>query len=342
MNNLTKQIINDISPIILDINFDYLRNKSILITGAAGLLGTYLLATIKILNDEKGFNITTYATTRNSFPAYLKDLVSFHGCHSVVGDITDNTFCSSLPNVDIVVHAAGYGQPGKFMEDKIKTLKLNTYSTFNLFDKLNAGGKFLFLSTSELYNGLSTPPFKESQIGTTNTDNPRSCYIEGKRCGEAICIAKRETGIDAKSVRLSLAYGPGTKPHDQRALNSFIEKALNGKIALMDQGGAKRTYIYVADAIKMIWNILLAGKDAIYNIGGDSRTTIREVAEKIGTVLDVPVLFPENSQSLDGAPEDVYLDMKKYVTEFGNVLYVDLDVGLQKTIEWQKELYTNY
>ena len=99
----------------------------------------------------------------------------------------------------------------EFMQNPVKTLQLNTSTTLLLFEKLLPGGKFLFISTSELYSGLSHPPFTEQQIGTTNTTHPRACYIEGKRCGEAIVNAFREQGVNAKSARLALAYGPGTE-----------------------------------------------------------------------------------------------------------------------------------
>jgi nucleoside-diphosphate-sugar epimerase len=208
-----------------------------------------------------------------------------------------------------------------------------------LFDKLSKRGKFLFVSSSEIYSGLKKPPFKESEAGITNTTHPRACYIEAKRCAEAICLAYRKKGIDAKAVRLSLAYGPGTRPGDKRVLNSFIEKALTGKIALLDQGEAKRTYCYISDATEIMWNVLLHGKEPIYNVGGNSRTTIRELAEKIGKYLDAPVILPSKIQDMAGAPEDVYLDMTKVQEEFNKIEYVILDEGLKNTIEWQRQLY---
>jgi len=229
------------------------------------------------------------------------------------------------------------------MENPTKTLKLNTLATFILFDKLNTGGKFLFISSSEVYSGNKNFPYKETEIGKTNTDHQRSCYIEAKRCGEAICNAQRIKGINAKSVRLSLAYGPGTKPNDQRVLNSFIQKAIESKeIKLLDKGEAKRTYCYITDAVEIMWHVLLNGKEAIYNIGGESKTTISELAKKIGRYMDVPVIFPKSSENtLSGAPEDVCLDMKKVKNEFNKSNFTSLDEGLKKTIEWQKILYKN-
>ena len=124
-----------------------------------------------------------------------------------------------------------------------------------------------------------------------------------------------------------------------RVLNSFIQKALNGKIALLDDGNARRTYCYVSDAVEILWNVLLSGKDPIYNVGGNSRTTIRSLAEKIGSYLHVPIEIPQRSRTFTDAPEDVFLDMSKVKNEFEKTDYISFDKGLAKTIEWQKILY---
>jgi nucleoside-diphosphate-sugar epimerase len=240
----------------------------------------------------------------------------------------------------MIIHAGGYGQPGKFMIDPMKTLKLNTTLTIKLFEKLKQNGKFLFISSSEVYSGLTKSPFSENQIGTTNTDHPRSCYIEAKRCGEAIVFSARNQGIDAKSVRLSLAYGPGTKKDDKRVINSFIGRALvEKKIDMMDDGSALRTYCYVTDAVEIMWKILLEGKENIYNVGGKSKTTIADLAKLIGKTLKVPVNIPKSNKHLSGAPDDVSLNLDKIKKEFKKTDFVSLEDGMKKTIEWQKELY---
>jgi nucleoside-diphosphate-sugar epimerase len=96
----------------------------------------------------------------------------------------------------------------------------------------------------------------------------------------------------------------------------------------------------VADAVEILWHILLRGQAPIYNIGGFSRTTIAELAEKVGQYLNVPVQFPAEAKALGGAPEDVYLDMRLVEAEFNKTQYIAFDEGLARTIEWQKALYT--
>ncbi|MFZ2975704.1 MAG: NAD-dependent epimerase/dehydratase family protein, partial [Candidatus Moraniibacteriota bacterium] len=213
-------------------------------------------------------------------------------------------------------------------------------ATFATIDKLESGGKYLFISTSEVYSGLPKPPYKENQIGTTNTDHPRSCYIEGKRGGEAIVNAYRARGVSAKSARLALAYGPGTRKDDARVLNNFIQKALTkGKIELMDSGISPRTYLYVADAVEILFDILFKGSDGLYNVGGTSRTTIAKLAKLVGKNTKTPVIIPKDKVGLSGAPTDVRLDMTKAKKEFGKTNFIPLEEGLRRTIDWQRKLY---
>ncbi|MCK4918249.1 MAG: NAD-dependent epimerase/dehydratase family protein [Candidatus Pacebacteria bacterium] len=342
MDKLTKIIENDAKDTCKKIDFTELLGKSIMITGASGLIGTYFLACLKILNDKNPGKIKVIAVMQNESSDHLKSFLNFNNADIYKGDLTNIDFCKELPSADYIIHAAGYGQPGLFMKDPVKTLKLNTLTTYNLFEKLSINGKFLFVSSSEVYSGSPNLPYKETDIGTTNTTHPRSCYIEAKRCGEAICKAYYNLGIEAKSARLSLAYGPGTKKNDSRVINSFIKKAIDGKIELLDEGKAKRTYCYVSDAIEIMWGILFSGKDPIYNVGGKSKTTIGELAKKIGFILNVPVIFPKSStNTIQGAPEDVFLDMSKIEKEFHKNKYIPLDKGLKKTINWQLELYNN-
>lgn len=253
---------------------------------------------------------------------------------------------------DYIVAGAGYGQPQMFSKDKLACININTIEIQKLFRYLKSGGKFLFVSTSEVYSGAPSP-HKETDIGNTTPQHPRACYIEGKRCGEAICMAYKEQGYDVKIARLALAYGPGTKKGDTRVLNQFIEQALTiGEIRMKDNGNALRTYVYVEDAARMMLNILFKGKDTVYNVGGESRTTIKDLASAISSLTKVNFYYnlAVNEDNLikmglspglianEGAPDDVKSDMAKTLGELPMKL-TSLDDGLKKTIEYQKTLY---
>lgn len=310
-----------------------LAGKTILVTGASGLIGTHFLYGLLHCQKHLGLQMDVVGVVRSGVPEHLKPLREY--VYFLPGDLTVARFLEILPRANIIIHAAGYGQPALFMANAQATLKLNTVATFALLDKLLPGGQFLYLSSAEVYSGLAHMPFSEDQIGTTNTTHPRSCYIEAKRCGEAICNAYRAKGIAAKSARQCIAYGPGTRAGDKRVLSVFIRKALEtGAIHLLDQGEAKRTYGYIADAVYMLWRILLEGKDAIYNVGGISYVTILELAQLIGKQLGVSVHTSVTDGGMVGAPSDVRLNLNKFTSEFGPVTFMGLDEGVARTIEW--------
>jgi nucleoside-diphosphate-sugar epimerase len=226
------------------------------------------------------------------------------------------------------------------MANPAATFLLNTAATATLLQKLKPGGSFLYLSSSEIYSGLQKSVLTENDIGTTTPLHPRASYIEGKRGGETICNAFRSQGVRAVSARLALAYGPGTRKGDKRAMNSFIEKALrHGKIELMDAGRAIRTYCHVSDAVELMWQAVLHGTQPVYNIGGHSTVTIGELAQMVGRLTGVPVSFPAQSAEVAGAPEEVRLDLSRPETEFKKTDYINLEDGLRATIEWQRQLY---
>jgi nucleoside-diphosphate-sugar epimerase len=208
---------------------------------------------------------------------------------------------------------------------------------------LEKNGSFLYVSTSEVYSGNKILPHKEEYIGTTDPYHPRASYIEAKRAGETICNIYREMGINASSARLSLAYGPGTKAEDQRVINQFIQRAIiTKKISLQDMGEALRTYCYITDAIEIMLNIIYKGNKSVYNVAGESRTSIADLAKVIGLILKVPVEFPSNILKKDDAPEDVSSSLELIKKDFGKDEFIPLEVGLKNTIEWQKQIYKRF
>ncbi len=285
-------------------------SKTLLITGAYGLVGSTIC---KILERD--------------YPEIEITKIKYD-------ELT--TFYNDLFKYDYILHCAGYGQPQMFGKDKLETIRINTSYLNVLFNRLSKDGKFLFVSTSEVYSG-SPSPHTEDMIGTTTPQHPRACYIEGKRCGEAICMAYKEQGYDVKIARLALAYGPGTKKGDTRVLNQFIEQALTTKVIKMkDTGGQYRTYLYVEDAAQMLLDILFRGKDVVYNVGGISSLRICDLAKMISDLSGSD--WEMGNEPIIGSPESVFLDITKINNEFPRK-YVSIDEGLKKTIEYQKQLY---
>jgi UDP-glucuronate decarboxylase len=327
---------DDVASILRVTDLKFFQGKDVLITGASGLIGIYLSATLQQLQSKGVGPARIFLSTMSgNFPHPVGNSVEV-----IQGDLTKFSVIDALPYFDIIIHAAGYAQPQKFLEKPLLTISLNTTVTMGLISKVNPGGRFLFISSSEVYAGLLNPPFTEDQIGTSRTDHPRSAYIEGKRCGEAITFnANLNKGLTASSCRLSLAYGPGTKFGDTRVLNSFIHQALVlQKITLMDSGEAWRTYCYVSDAVEMCLAVLSDSSGGIYNVAGESRIRIVDLAYAVGKLTNARVILPPKSdaRSLVGSPVDVWLNIEKVLTLSGKRKFVDFQDGLFRTIEWQK------
>lgn len=333
--------------VIASLDFSSLRNKRVLITGASGLIGIHMVSVLKLLNERYDYKMDIWCWVFSNIDSNFTPV--FDGCAVLKSDLTDsrniegvaNTLAETLSGFDVIIHAAGYGQPQKFTSNKIKTIELNTHATTNLFKLLNSEGSFLFCSTSEVYSGINEEAIDETRIGTTLPDHPRACYIEGKRCGEAICQAFSELGYKTKIARISLAYGPGTKSNDARVISNLIDKGLkNGRIEMLDSGSSIRTYGYISDIVEMLYNILLHGKQTVYNVSGNSRVSILELAQKIGEQLNCEVVVPSSeSVGLSGNPKVVNMSIDRYLTEFGNKTFEPIDIGLTNTVNWQRKLH---
>ncbi|MGY3802537.1 NAD-dependent epimerase/dehydratase family protein [Pigmentibacter ruber] len=340
MHKIQSLMEEDALYLINKINYqNFFDGKKILITGASGLIGLNMLVFFDTLLKTGGqFQILAVI---NKSPVNLlkyynfSDKITFKRC-----DLINEISLISENNFDIIIHAACYGQPGKFLENKIDTLKLNSSVLLELYSKLNNDGKFLFISSSEVYSGNENAPYLENQIGTTDPSHSRACYIEGKRFGETVTHIKRSEGILSYSARLSLSYGPGTRANDRRVINEFMRKGiLDKQIALQDQGESLRTYCYVTDAIDILFRILIYGNRCIYNVGGKSTTSIKELAYLIGNNLEVPVYLPEKTVYLTDAPQNVALNLDLIEKDLFKNDFIDFNDGIYKTIEWQKEMY---
>lgn len=327
-------MLEDAQYLTAKINAYHLESKSILITGATGLIGTNLLRYFDNLLKSGGlsFSVTAISKSKNNtkFP-WHKNINFLHG------NLVTNVKELIQEKYEFIFHGASYGQPGKFTKLNMETLMLNGVVTSELLQYMKPGGRFVFFSTSEVYSGSRDFPHEEDHIGSMNLGHERSCYFYGKLFGELIL---RNNCFDISPIiaRVSMCYGPGTKIDDERVLNQFIKSAieLNG-ITLKDKGSATRVYCYVRDMVEMILNVSFNGKRDTYNLSGNSLISIRDLAILIGNMEGVPVHFNSGDNYFLNAPKNVELSTNRYAEEFGVPKYVPLQEGLTKTIAWQKK-----
>lgn len=332
-------LLPEVESALGSVNHEFFRGKKVTLTGSSGLIGTYLLAYFFWLN-RSGYNINVVSISRTAPPLYIAKLIEQGEITHLSLDLTDFKQYEHLPSSDVVIHAAGYAQPTLFMANPAATLTINVAATLALLQAMDSNGTFVYLSSSEIYCGTSAEICKEDECGATTPYHPRSSYIEGKRAGEAACAAYRTKGTRTIALRLGDIYGPGTRKHDQRALNSFIEQALlNHQINLRDQGTAMRTYCYVTDAVESILNILTQGQQQVYNVGGPTFTSIKQLAILIGALTNTSVKLPEINNQIAGSPPTLNIDMQRLNAEFKKNNYISLEDGLRRTIAWQRQMY---
>lgn len=342
MDKIIKQ---DCQEYIKKINLEPIYGKTILITGANGLIGTYLIYMLHMVNIQYGAGIKIIGVSKNFPCEALKDIFAdnYEFCSM---DLNKMEYTDLHYKTDYIIHGATYAQPGKFIRNYLDTIHLNTLVTEKLLKKArNDGARFLFLSSSEIYGepDAQSIPTSEEYPGLCSPVNVRAVYSESKRMGETLCFAyKNFEAADVKIARISMTYGPGIKADDERVLSTFIKQAINGKkIVMLDNGSKVRTFCYIADCALMLLNILVYGSDFVYNVGGKDSISIKRLAEEIcsltGSTLAVELSQQKALQNVKVSPQQVQLDIKKILTEFSLEPLKPFKEGLRRTIEWNLE-----
>lgn len=329
------------------INSEKLREKRVLITGANGLIGSFIADYLNFLNINHDFKIKIYLTSfsEKEKAERIKHLIKEEEVNYFSWDASTEIEKEKIPkNLDYVFFCSGYGQPAKFTKDVVKTSFINTVGVESLLRNLEQNCNFLFLSTSEVYGepDLKNIPTKETYNGNYSLENPRASYICSKRLGEIICSAYKQK-LKIKICRVGLVYGPGTLSSDQRVLQDFIFKSQkNNEISLLDSGSSIRNYLYITDGVEMMLNILLNSKnneEIVYNIGGEFEpVSIYELALKVSNLTSCPVKKNENDENTihKNSPKNVCLSMEKYKKEFPEYgkNFICLNDGIKYVIDW--------
>tara|TARA_E500000331_G_C17011045_1_gene606412 strand:- start:116 stop:763 length:648 start_codon:yes stop_codon:yes gene_type:complete len=206
----------------------------------------------------------------------------------------------------------------------------------NVFKNKNARG--IFLSSSEIYTMNETnSSHKEIDKISLSLEHGRNSYIFGKIAGEMIMNDFKNVGCDIVSARVSLCYGPGHLYDDGRVMSDLTRKAFSNDslIKLFDDGSALRRYLHISDFLIILLNITLFGKKNVYNVGGKEEVSIYDMALHIGKFFNKEIKKGiSNNKISTSAPKNVWVSLKRYEKEFGNINTLSFSDGIEKYLKW--------
>lgn len=308
--------------------------KRVLITGAAGFLGSHLCERF-VKDGYHVIGMDNLITGRLKNIEHLFALANFEFYHHDV-----SKFIHVPGQLDYILHFASPASPIDYLKIPIQTLKVGSLGIHNCLGLAKAkGARLMIASTSEVYGDPSVHPQPESYWGNVNPVGPRGVYDEAKRFQEAITMAYHTYhGLETRIVRIFNTYGPRMRLNDGRVLPAFIGQALRGEdLTIFGDGSQTRSFCYVDDLIEGIVRLLHSDCPDPVNIGNPDEITIGQFAEEIialtGTsqkviYKDLPVDDPKQRQP----------DISKAKTLLGWEPKVDRKEGLQRTYAYFRSL----
>jgi dTDP-glucose 4,6-dehydratase len=303
--------------------------KRVVITGAAGFIGSHLAETL-LDRDYTVIGIDNLLTgdTANISHLHNRDF-SF-----IKHDVTNYIYVDGP--VDYVLHWASPASPIDYLELPIPTLKVGALGTHKALGLAKAkGARFVIASTSEVYGDPLEHPQKETYWGNVNPVGPRGVYDEAKRFAEAMTMAyHRYHGVDTKIVRIFNTYGPRMRLNDGRAVPAFMSQVLrNQDVTVFGDGSQTRSFTYITDLVDGIIKLMLSSENDPVNIGNPVEMTIKEIAETIIKMTGSSSKIVYRPLPTDD-PKQRRPDITRARTLLGWEPKVQLEEGLIKTIEY--------
>ena len=310
-------------------------SKRVVITGAAGFIGSHLSETLL----DRGYSVIGIDSLLTGDTANIAHLAN-RDFTFIKHDVTNYIYVEGP--VHAVLHWASPASPIDYLELPIPTLKvgaLGTHKALGLAKAKNA--RFVLASTSEVYGDPLEHPQKETYWGNVNPIGPRGVYDEAKRFAEAMTTAyRRYHGVDAKIVRIFNTYGPRMRVRDGRAVPAFMSQALkNEDVTIFGSGSQTRSFCYVTDLVDGILRLMESDVHDPVNIGNPHEMTIEEIARAI-----IDISGSKSQIVYRPLPEDDPKVRKPDITRARTLLgwepKVPLEEGLQKTLAYFKTKVT--
>ena len=311
----------------------HFKNKKILITGVSGIIGINLLFFFDAIIKKKKIQIYVDLTLNKFLFPFVKNYFRNNKKFYFRKIDLSKKKINKNKKYDFIFHCAGYGQPSKFLRYSEATFKLNSGTIIDLKDNLKKNGKFIYMSTTEIYSG-NNKLCDEKSTGYTSTSHPRSPYIESKKFGESYII---NTLNNFLIYRVCLTYGPGVKSNDERILNLLLIRAIkNRQIEIYGGINQLRSNLYIGDAVKMIIKSTVKYKNQIFNISNHKMTTLGQMVKIIAKLSKKKI--KRQKSFLKGAPSTIKISNKKILDSTNYKISTKLEDGLIKSYQWYLNL----
>lgn len=309
-----------------------MKSRTILVTGGAGFLGSHLCDRLIERGDEV-LCLDNFFTGRK---ANIRHLIGHPRFELIRHDIVDPIVLEA----EQVYNLACPASPEAYQYNPIKTIKTSTVGMVNVLGiAKRCRARLLHASTSEVYGDPAVHPQKEDYWGNVNPIGPRSCYDEGKRVAESLCINYQIAHkLDVRLIRIFNTYGPRMDPRDGRVISNFITQALRGEpLTVYGEGQQTRSFCYCDDLIEGMMRMMDQDEQVgPVNIGNPTENTMLELAEHVLQVTGSSSKISHLELPKDD-PQRRCPDISRAREWLGWEPQVDLADGLEKTVEYYRE-----
>lgn len=325
--------------------------KNILITGACGMLASYLVDTFRQINKSVNKNNPSnlYLLIRNRKKPFGMDKNIFYvGC-----DIAKDSSLEKIP-YHFIIHAASKAAPKNYMKNMIDTVNTNVLGIYNLLKVVSRETEsFLFFSSSEIYGQSNLPadggePIKEIDLNEIDHLSERASYSMSKKFGETILMTYfREKKLPIKIARIFHTFGPRLSLNDGRIFSDFIKNGIKGNnIEILGDKDIVRSFNYIKDATVMFLKILTSDRNGeIYNVAGKNLASVEEFAkivkkwaDKLNNEKKIKVVIKNKDvKYYKGAVKKISADISKFKNDFGWEPKTNLDEAVERTMKYYLE-----